>query len=114
MKIPCLLAAPIAFSFLVSCQPTSQPRNTVQPVVTQRPPAPSVPASSSSQRRTSTTPSSVSVPEPKIEPKTESLSKPDPLKSLQKEEVPSFDVPDNIKPKVSDGIDQGVFIELKW
>ncbi len=30
------------------------------------------------------------------------------------EAIPRFQVPENVQPKVTDGIDQGLFIELKW
>ena len=29
-------------------------------------------------------------------------------------EIPRFEVPENIQPKMSDGINQAEFIELKW
>ena len=39
---------------------------------------------------------------------------PDPTNLTPLNSVPKFPVPDNIQPKIQDGINQGVFLELKW
>ncbi|MEM9283736.1 MAG: hypothetical protein AAGA96_18085 [Verrucomicrobiota bacterium] len=81
----------------VSCQPVTSPPPPVTPIVTKAP----------------------ELPKPKV--KKTYQSKPDvpavePLDTTDVEplEIPKFEVPDNIQPKISDGIDQSEFIELKW
>ncbi|MBK1835349.1 hypothetical protein [Roseibacillus ishigakijimensis] len=39
---------------------------------------------------------------------------PDPSKVGARSTIPRFEVPDNVQPKVSDGINQGQFLELRW
>lgn len=56
-------------------------------------------------------------PKPKVEklPEAPDPKIPDPTKATPSiTEIPRFKVPDNLQPKVSDGINQGEFIELKW
>jgi hypothetical protein len=39
---------------------------------------------------------------------------PDPVNTMPEKKVPRYNVPENVQPKVPDGINQGEFIELKW
>lgn len=97
-----------------SCQQFQPQPATLPPVVEQKPPT----VTSKPKRTTRSTNSS--------KPKTNSTAttinteseinplNPDPTKVSAIDEIPRFQVPDNLQPKVSDGINQAEFIELKW
>lgn len=60
-------------------------------------------------------------PRPKVAPEIEKPLKdelrpltPDPVNTNPGREIPRFKVPENIQPKVADGINQAEFLELKW
>lgn len=100
MKIlPLLVPASILF---VSCQPITPTQPTLPPVVKSTPVV--------------TNPTKKYLPrKPKVEVEAETPDPriPDPVKPMVTE-IPRFKVPENVQPKVSDGINQGEFIELKW
>jgi hypothetical protein len=98
-----LLLSPLP-ALLLSCQTTPIRQEPLPPVVRSSP---------ADIRETSTR----SIPEPEENDTEEDEIRPldpDPVNIAPKKKVPRYDVPENVQPKVSDGINQGLFIELKW
>jgi len=110
MKTPHFLLLTLSASSFVACQNPFQRSPEPQPVpkvVTYQKPK----TTTWKPKKTAVvnTTSAETVIEDPISPLT-----PDPTNTLHKTEIPKFEVPDNIQPKVADGIDQGAFIELRW
>lgn len=108
---------PLTAFLAASCQHNSKPVvQTLPPVVEQKkaPAVASKPKKGTYRKQATTKPSSTSTATTlSTEPTVDPLAA-DPLSVLPGNEVPSFDVPLNVQPKVADGINQGIFIELKW
>lgn len=102
MKIlPLLVPAAV---LMASCQQTPAPQKTLPPVIK------SEPVKVQPKKK-------YVAPKPKVEklPEVPDPKIPDPTRTTPTvTEIPRFKVPDNLQPKVSDGINQGEFIELKW
>lgn len=121
MKSVFVLLAPLGVVFFAaSCQ-------TQQPVVTTLPPvaeeasrSPSSRPSRSTSRSTtrstssSTSSSSTSSPAEEVAATTIQPLTPDPTAVTPVSDIPRYEVPENVQPQVSDGINQAEFIELKW
>ncbi|GHC59573.1 hypothetical protein [Roseibacillus persicicus] len=108
-----ITVAPLLVLVTTSCQQLQPTPTTLPPVVEKAPTVTSKPtrstrSSSSSKPKPSST-TTTDKTESEISPLT-----PDPTKVATIDEIPRFEVPDNVQPKVSDGINQGEFIELKW
>ena len=81
----------------------SKPKTRKKSTRTYRKPTPSKP-------KTTSSPAIVKKEEKKVDPLL-----PDPVNvTPQVAEIPRFEVPENIQPSVTDGINQAEFIELKW
>lgn len=116
MKKLLLPIVPLAALLTASCQQNSAPVRTLPPVVEQRPVAVSKP-----KKRSTRTYRSSNTSKPKIDATATTITKEeinpldaDPTKVTPVVEIPRFEVPENVQPKVSDGINQAEFIELKW
>ena len=122
-----LQTAPLVVLLATSCAKKQPTVATLPPVVKSKPAVSTKPkakaksnrtyrkstASSSTKKKKSTGSTATTIS--KNEPVNPLI--PDPVKVVpQPEEVPTFNVPENIQPKstVNDGINQGLFIELKW
>ena len=110
-----LLIAPVAVLLSVSCAWNTPAVATLPPVVEKKAAATSKPnpkkrvtrnrLSSPKPDATATTLTEEKVVDPLI---------PDPLNVTPVTDITKFEVPENIQPKFSGGINQGEFIELKW
>jgi hypothetical protein len=114
MKKLLLPVIPLAAILASSCQQNSTAVETLPPVVEKRP------AEVKPKKRT--TRSYKKPSKPKKESTATTIAKKeeinplaaDPVKINPIDEIPRFEVPENVQPKVSDGINQAEFIELKW
>ena len=112
-KIPILLSGFITFAVASCANNQRQQVQTLPPVVKK--------ASETPKKRTYTA-KKKSYPKPKASTATTLTDTPsalnplipDPIKANPVTEIPRFEVPANLQPKVADGINQGLFIELKW
>ncbi|MGJ8724011.1 MAG: hypothetical protein ACSHYB_05600 [Roseibacillus sp.] len=115
-----LSVIPLVAFLGTSCQQNTPTVKTLPPVVEKK--APTV--VSKPKKRTyrpkkttkpKTTPTSTPTPTPTT-PKEKAFDPltPDPTQVTQIAEIPRFEVPENIQPNVTDGINQAEFIELKW
>ena len=119
---------PLAVILLASCQ-KNQPAATLPPVVQQK----KVANTTSKTKKTSSKPKKKKTyrkptTKTKSKPKPSSTTgkvisenrdtltplNPDPVNVSGEDVIPNFAVPENIQPKVEDGINQGLFIELKY
>lgn len=111
MKTPRNLALAVGVFSLVSCQnpfAKTEPEPVPKVVTYQKPTK--KPATTWKPKKTAVV---KATPEVELEETISPLT-PDPTNTLNKTEIPKFEVPENIQPKVADGIDQGAFIELRW
>lgn len=109
MKI--LLTIPFIV-FSISCQQITPPTvKTLPPVVETSPTQNPKAKKHSPSKIKESKPLAIEAPELKstVNPLT-----PDPSVVTPTTTIPRFEVPENVQPKVSDGINQGEFIELKW
>lgn len=123
MKFVYLSSSLLALSF-VSCQQKSQ-YATLPPVVEKKAATKKSTSTSSKPKstrgkawRTPPRPASsnngtTAAAASEVKEKVSALT-PDPTKLVPVDTIPTFVVPENIQPKVSDGINQAEFIELKW
>lgn len=96
-----LLSLPVLF--LVSCQPTQVRQEPLPPVF--KP----TPVTTPPKPKPVSTVENEKPLENELRPLT-----PDPRNTNPSRQIPRFQVPDNIQPKVPDGINQAEFLELKW
>lgn len=122
-----LTVAPLVAILATSCQKNTPKVATLPPVVQKKQVA-SKPSSSTKTKtktrkyRSSSSSSTARKKKPVSTATATTISKPDPVDPLKADpvqitplnEIPKFKVPENIQPKVTDGINQGLFIELKW
>lgn len=108
-----LSAIPLVAFLATSCQQNTPVAETLPPVVKK---APTVTSKPKKRNYRSNRPSSKPKVDPVLVKKEETIDPltPDPTSVVQVAEIPRFEVPDNLQPKVSDGINQAEFIELKW
>ena len=112
---------PLAAFLATSCQQSKPTVQTLPPVVKKAPTVAAKPKKRSYRTSTSPSPSPSSSSTVTTATATTLSTEPtadplvaDPLAVVPVSEIPSFDVPLNVQPKVADGINQGIFIELKW
>ena len=97
--------------FAVSCQNNSVSQQETLPPVVKRAPVESKPKPKRKKHK-STKPTK---PKAEVTPVVVDPTIPDPTNvTPTTTAIPRFKVPENIQPKVQDGIDLGEFIELKW
>lgn len=109
-----LFVVPFLAFLVTSCQQNTPVAKTLPPVVEKRP----VVSKPKKRSYRSTKPSTPKIDSTATTSSEESAINPlaaDPLKvTPEVPDIPRFEVPENVQPKVSDGINQGEFIELKW
>jgi len=99
--------------FAVSCQKNTVQPQTLPPVV-QKASEPSKPKYKPKKKKPTSSAIKPKVKE-EIKPLVVDPTIPDPSKVTPTvTDIPRFEVPENIQPKVADGINLGEFIELKW
>lgn len=111
------IGIPLVAVLVSSCQQSRPPVATLPPVVEKKQ---VVSNSTKTKKRsyrkptssTQTKPTATATTIAKEEPLNPLI--PDPTNLTPLNSVPKFPVPDNIQPKIQDGINQGVFLELKW
>lgn len=113
MKKTLLPVLPLAVIMASSCQQNSTALNTLPPVVEKRPAAVSKPKKKSNRSTSTSKPASETTSTDLAANDLNPLQA-DPAQVTPFNDIPRFEVPENVQPKVSDGINQAEFIELKW